>query len=498
MAVVASEGCQDSSARPGAWSVALLLGYVVLVALLQALVSSTVEQDQAEQLVLSQRLAWNYTHQPPLYTWLVYGLGQLSSHLVAILWTLKAGLLCLLVVACDGTARELGMSLAQRRVAVAGLALLPAVIWEAQRDLTHSLLATTLLACVLWSAVAALKRPAWWRDVLTGALAGAVMLSKHNALVLLLALPVAVWLVPEMRARLRWQGVVRAMGAALLVWLPHGLWLWQHPGALDRTFQKLQEVPGQAAPAWWAVWRDMGVAMLAFLLPWGLLAVPMAWRAPLRGARPNAEQRLASRFLARLALSALACLIGWTLVLDIERFNARWFFPILFFWPMWLAAATDPARDGWGRRMVMTGLVCALCVAALMPARVIWGRSATRLNLPYDALAEGLQRQWGGKPPVLLVSNHLDGGNLKGHLGQRTQILTPIVPWTAPLQGGVFLVYRDQDLADPPTRRWLRRLTGRDVSELELGGSVTAPLRHRPETELMRLKWAVVHPVQPH
>ena len=482
MAIAASRDRHDPSARPKAASAAWLFGYVAFVAMMQALVSPTVEQDQAEQMVLAQHLAWNYTHQPPLYTWLVWTLSQLSSHVVAILWTIKVGLLCLLVVACDGTARELGLTSAQRRVAVAGLALVPAVIWEAQRDLTHSLLATALVGCVLWSVMASLNRPAWWRDALTGVLAGGVMLSKHNALVLLLALPAALWMTPEMRARVRVRGMLLAASMAVMVWLPHGLWLWHHPEALDRTFQKLHQAPGRHGRIWW----EMGVAMAAFLLPWGLLALPMAWRA--RRSRP------AGRFLTRLAGCALASLIMFTLVLGIEHFNPRWFFPILFFWPMWLAASTDPGREGWGNRMTALGLACAVLVAALMPARIAWGGRATRQNLPYAALAEGLRQQWRGVPPVLLVGNHLDGGNLKGRFGVRTEVLTPIVPWTVPLPETVIVVFRDEDLRDVRVRQWLHRLTGRQVSELAWRGDASAPLLYRENAELIRLKWAVLHP----
>ena len=53
-----------------------LLAYACAVAFLQMGASPTAELDQAEQLILSQRLQWGYTNQPPLYTWLLWGIAQ--------------------------------------------------------------------------------------------------------------------------------------------------------------------------------------------------------------------------------------------------------------------------------------------------------------------------------------------------------------------------------------------------------------------------------------
>jgi len=91
-------------AVPATW-VLLLLAYLSLVAGLQAAVSPTLELDQAEQLILAQKLAWGYTNQPPLYTWLVWGLTALTGSVVFSLWALKVALLTGFVLACDGAAR---------------------------------------------------------------------------------------------------------------------------------------------------------------------------------------------------------------------------------------------------------------------------------------------------------------------------------------------------------------------------------------------------------
>lgn len=467
-------------AVPAAW-VLLLLAYLSLVAGLQAAVSPTLELDQAEQLILAQKLAWGYTNQPPLYTWLVWGLTALTGSVVFSLWALKVALLTGFVLACDGAARCLGLGTAQRAAAVAGLALVPAVIWEAQRDLTHSLLAASIGAGVLWSALDSLNRPAWWRDARTGLLAAAALLSKHNALIFLVALPLTLACSPVTRARWRWGGLLTVAGVGALAWAPHGAWLAAHPESLNRTLQKIHGDAGAAQ-----LMAEAFQALLGFFTPWWLLALPMAWQA-----RRLSE---AGRFLAHLAGAVVCCLLVFAVALGVDRFSPRWYFPQLFFLPLWLAAATDPAVRQWGRRLCVVGALLALVVAVALPGRVWWGGARpTRQNLPYAELAAQLRQQWGGTVPrVVLASHHLPGANLKAAWGADVLVLTPVVPWAAPLPSEVMLVARAEDLTEPRFQTWLAARTGLTPDGIRWSGEVAAPPYHRPQGAPVALRWARV------
>lgn len=113
-----------------------LLAYACAVAFLQMGASPTAELDQAEQLILSQRLQWGYTNQPPLYTWLLWGIEQWTGPSLAVLLLFKGGLLLALAVSFVGVGHELRLSQRQRVLSLAGLAWLPAFVWEAQRNAT--------------------------------------------------------------------------------------------------------------------------------------------------------------------------------------------------------------------------------------------------------------------------------------------------------------------------------------------------------------------------
>ena len=79
-----------------------LLAYACAVAFLQMGASPTAELDQAEQLILSQRLQWGYTNQPPLYTWLLWGIAQWTGPSLTVLLLFKVGLLLALAVSFVG------------------------------------------------------------------------------------------------------------------------------------------------------------------------------------------------------------------------------------------------------------------------------------------------------------------------------------------------------------------------------------------------------------
>ena len=107
--------------------------YLLLNTLLQLAVSSTADLDQAEQLLLSQQLKAGYNAQPPLYTWLVYLLFQLTGPQLLTLLVLKVCLLSLLVAGLLNIGRYLGFNQQQHLVTIAGLALIPQFLWESQR-----------------------------------------------------------------------------------------------------------------------------------------------------------------------------------------------------------------------------------------------------------------------------------------------------------------------------------------------------------------------------
>ncbi|MFO1232001.1 MAG: glycosyltransferase family 39 protein [Paenacidovorax caeni] len=115
--------------------------------------------------------------------------------------------------------------------AAASLLLIPAMGWESLRDLTQPVLLTCLVAATVGAvAPAAPARPAGF--ALLGLLLGLGMLSKYSFALFAAVLGGALLSLPAGQALLRERGAWwLPVLAALLVVLPHGLWLlrWRAP-----------------------------------------------------------------------------------------------------------------------------------------------------------------------------------------------------------------------------------------------------------------------------
>jgi len=468
------------------WGLLVLALYFASVAGLQLLASPTAELDQSEQLILSQHLAWGYTNQPPLYTWVMWGVFQCTGPSLAALYLVKVLLLTMMVWAVCGVARQLAFSGVQRQVALSGMFLLPTFVWESQRDLTHSLSAATFAALTLWAALCAVKHGQLWRYALLGVVASASLLSKHNTVVFLVGLLLALLSDRAWRDQLRLSGVLLATAVTAALCLPHGLWLLHHQEVLVHTMSKINHGQGGLLGAGRFLGDLMG-GLVSFLLPWAGLALVVAWRRGLVLKPVN--------LLARLLACTFVALVVFVLAAGADSFKGRWLFPMLFAAPIWLGAVVRPDDRRSARWSAWSAVAVALLCGVIMPARLVWkmpGAIQTRQNLPFPEMVIDLQRDLGHAPAVVLASSHLVGGNFRLGLPAGTAVLTPIAPWRSQGASEAVFVASDKDLGDPAMQAWFVSQTGVQLDQVTWSGELSAPLLHRPGLAPYVLKWARV------
>src|SRR5215471_55032 len=120
------------------------LTYFAIQIVLRLLISNSADRDEADQLVQTQKLSWGYGPQPPLYTWIplaflkVFGLSLLPVLLLKNLLLFCTYLLTYLNAKFTTNRHDCGVA------AAASLLFIPQIAWESQRDLNHSVLASTL------------------------------------------------------------------------------------------------------------------------------------------------------------------------------------------------------------------------------------------------------------------------------------------------------------------------------------------------------------------
>ncbi|MES2832375.1 MAG: glycosyltransferase family 39 protein [Pseudomonadota bacterium] len=443
-----------SSSITGAYFLALSL-YFLLQLLIRLTLSDTLDLDEAEQAFLYARPDFGYGTQPPLYTWLqwlmfsIFGMNLFAlSALKNLILFGTYGLMFHLARPMVGTLGAMAAS--------ASMLLLPAIGWESQRDLTHSVLLTFIACLALWSYFALLRKPSLMRYALFGMVLGLGMLTKYNFLVFIFGLTGASFLVPEHR-RVLWQRPIWiTIVASLACFLPHGLWLLTHlEMATDGTLAKMTQ--GQDAGYFGNVVRGTGsiaLAALAFLTPLWLI---YGWlgRKDLRAARLD-RQNPNARFFLLLYAGFFTVLMLLVLSGEARSIKSRWMLPLLFSVPLgFFLILPIFSAPRFQRRVLQVAGCFAVVILIALPARMHFGTfrgSPLRAHHPYAQLSAEIEKLF---PQVrtLILEDKLVAGNLYFQRPTlRTLLLDDTLRTAAPIDEDVLLLLRD-DVAPS----WLQR-----------------------------------------
>ena len=128
---------------------ALLGVYFAAHVLVRATMSTSLDFDESEQVLLSQFWMLGYNSQPPLYTWIQSGLFDVLGYSVFSLALLKNVFIWLTYWFVFEAIRKATGSLALAAVSTLGMLTIPQIAWESHRDLSHTVAATfaTTLLC---------------------------------------------------------------------------------------------------------------------------------------------------------------------------------------------------------------------------------------------------------------------------------------------------------------------------------------------------------------
>lgn len=394
---------------------AALAFYFLLHLLIRINLSDSLELDEAEAVFHSQRPAWGYGSQPPLYNWLqwlffsVFGLNLFALALLKNL-LLAATYLCTWFLA-----RPL-IGIHAATAAASSLILFPQIGWESQRDLTHSVLLTCVASATLWGYFALLRNPARSRFALLGLLVGLGLIAKYNYVIFLGGLVAASVVVGEHR-RIVWnRNLLVSAAVTLAVVLPHGLWLLHHLGAASAgTLRKMAEGTrdaGYFANAATGL-LSLSVAILGFAwvltLVYALASRPWWKQLALERRSPHA------RFFLSFYTSCLALLLVVVLTGEVGKIKDRWIEPLLFSLPVALFVLL-PALPRKAMLIRVSQVVAGLALAILLliPARVLIGPMLgkyVRQHYPYPELSDELTRRF-PHVEVVVAGGTLLAGNL--------------------------------------------------------------------------------------
>ncbi|MCF7991696.1 MAG: glycosyltransferase family 39 protein [Thiohalocapsa sp.] len=436
------------------WLIVGLFLYFLLQALMRATGAAALELDESELAVVGQWWLAGYTNQPPLYVWLQAATFRVLGLDLAALSVLKNTLLFTTYLLTFLAARRLLHEPIRAILATLSLLLIAQLAWEAQRDLSHSVMVTTVAAASFYALLRWYERPSTAGYLLLGVLLGLGLLSKYNYVLFAGAVLLTLLTVPRGRALLFDPRLLLTLLVASALVAPHLVWLLGDPGLVADLPHKLDF--GQRT---WLV-SGLGstlVAMVDFLAPWWVIMLLVFRRDFLRAVA--APQHADLEFPLRRYLGALLLLLAVLLLLGASHFKARWMLPLVLVAPIYVfgtmaASALTRARV---RAYIATALTAAALVLAVMGWRLHdWPLPAGRQALAehFDAVAEQA-REIGFENGLIISERLLDAGNLRLRFPGSTGWAPRVNGAALTCAGGDLLVVWDTEGRDalPPELR---------------------------------------------
>jgi lipopolysaccharide core galacturonosyltransferase RgtB len=468
----------------------ILVGYGLLHVLIRLVISEGAELDEAEQLLLSQSFATGYTDQPPLYTWLLIGVEAIFGVDILSLAILK-NLLLFITHLCLFLAARIVLNDAYLAALTSlSLWLVPQIAWESHRDLTHSVLVTSVSSGFFFVMVRLLHTGQTRHYLLVGCLLGLGVLSKHSFLFFAAALCAAVLSQREVRDRFLDRRMLLAFVLAGFVVLPYFLWLLEHfDPATSPTTRKLalhsgmQWVTAIGTGLWKLVW-----ASIRFLSPLWLICV-LAFPPLVTRRRPNPTSRHRYRRpLERFFLMEFIILAVAVSLFGVTHFKDRWMQPFLFLVPLYVFVRLQDIGGVVPGRLHRFACVLALfgfvfLVAPLIQAWVApWFGLYSRLHAPFEAVARQLSEA-GFSQGTIVAETTFIGGNLR-LVFPTSRVVTPEILSglrVNPRHAGQCVVVWDGDHRQPlppPLRLFLEEtLQVRPLSD-QAPHYIESPLKH--------------------
>jgi 4-amino-4-deoxy-L-arabinose transferase-like glycosyltransferase len=411
-----------------------------------ALIYKALPLDVLEALVYGREWQLGYPKLPPLPWWLteavytilpydvaLYALSQLFNVVAfAIVWLMAR--------------RLVGPLGALAAVLIVGGQY---YFQEVSAAFNHNVAEVPFWALAGYALHAALRRGRHGDWVLLGAALGGAFWAKY--FVAVLALPILLFMVIDRDARpaLRRPGPWIAAAVALLVALPHLIWLVQH------DFVPLEYVDKKAAASHGLLDHivrpvQFGLAQLAYLLPSLLIAAPLAYFstlaprvAPDKPAAALGYDDFDRRIVTLLAFGPAATVAALSLVTG-RGTLPPWGYPLWLYLGLWLVMVQNTTVGARGLAWVVA--MWAAVFGAFAATSIGFNTGAFGLGYLHRShgfagpqLASEIERRYQaatGHPPVYVIGPLLEAGNISRYAPSRPRVVIDAdfvhAPWIDP------------------------------------------------------------------
>lgn len=384
------------SHRPTLIWVLLVAGYFSLQFTLRLHSAAGLEFDEAEALWYARSLQFGYNAQPPLYFWLQNLVLHLPLAPLTALALLKTTLFAAAILAVFAICRQIDAKAAP--AAMLSLGLLPEIVWEMQRDRTHTVL--LLLMAALGTLAALHNRRGATGGLRLGVVLGLGLLSKPNFAFYALGLLLASRRV--LKRPTPAQALI-ALVTALAIAAPWAIWALAHPDLAGGSLHKLALAVENPLMRRLTGLGNFAIALFG-MLGLATLVLGSLWAI----VRPGPITQGSPRLILLAALGSVLLFLSAVLVAGAAQTQSRWLLPLVFLLPPILTLHLSRHMSPKAARSLTAGLALPWLVVLL--ALPLANRSAPR-QMDFAALEAALpQGMAAASTQTILLGNLVNLG----------------------------------------------------------------------------------------
>ena len=488
--------------RPNA-VIALFGLYFIIQTLVRMAVPPALRVDEAQQVLFAQWLALGYDAQPPLYNWYQQAIFTAFGTSMATIAIAKNIVLFGIFAIYAKTAELVIKDKRFVVFAVFSLFVIPQVFWQAQRDLTHTAMLMLTFAFLLYATIRLIQRPTALDYVVVGLAAGLGMLSKYNFALILPAVLIAVWFHPNGRNRILDRRFLLTLATAMLLVLPHSLWLFENLRfASEVTLKRMAEdAPGSR---FLQIGRGIGRVIIGSII---IVALPTALiLMSARGTKAQKEETADAvwvRFFLNYFIAIMAIMAAVVLATTMTEVRDRWLLPLLMPFPLllclWLETRIGNITQFTRRFLpVPLALMIVVPIAVLVapPLMSAIGKK-TSSNYNWEGIRAQIVNHEKIAPSVIVTPDWPTGGNMRFIFGD-TPVATisyddydPAFAWSA--ERPILFLWTGADKNFDLLADWLKGQLNIELQNTKIT-TIEVPMYYPTKGTNMTFQYAIIRP----
>ena len=409
--------------------------YSMLQVILRVAISDSLLPDEAEQIIYAQRgFEWGYGSEPPLYTWIQLIFLYVIPHEILALSLCKHFFLMTAYLFVFLAAKKVIDDDLFAVAITCSLFFMPVIVYEAQRDLSHSVLLLTMCAITLYLFLDLIANPRMKVYIFIGVCVGLGCLTKYNYILFISVLIIS-WLSDRNFRRVFFdKKTILSIIISVIVVCGHLLWAYKFLGDANFT-RKIETV---AEFSFLASFARTVITFFSFTAIFLGVFVVFFPKELLRS-----SQTKWNKFLY-FHLVSLAVLLIIVFVFQLYKIKTRWYLPFFFCLPLYLFPLIQ--HEQIQRKLkyyISAAISVAIVIMLVLFLRIafpdITGKYK-RLHLPMRSMANFFIQQKYDRF-LVIVENRSMAGTLQLYM-PNSIVVTPEIPWKdIPQHGGVIAVW---------------------------------------------------------